>query len=225
VVRLPGVVHEGLALVGSPSGPRFLKAEAPPGPPGSRAMSFHACLRSPTPQSCPGSRDSDPVHVAFRFVRQRQRSVPNVFEAQYSAHMCPCRTLRFTPCDVPRMTRGQDGSLLLSCVTLSFTTQCRFSPALVAVGMPIARHPPHRSVRALLTHTALISDVGVSPVDGLTHALNAVYTVVRYCARSVCRFIAFSLIHRLPSSSSAGFPLGSEPSSVLRGSPTSQRRS
>jgi putative ABC transport system permease protein len=31
---------------------------------------------------------------------------------------------------VSRMTRGQDGSLLLSCVTLSFTTQCRFSPAL-----------------------------------------------------------------------------------------------
>src|SRR5580658_10821598 len=44
--------------------------------------------------------------------------------------MCPCRTLRDPPYDVSRMTRGQDGSLLLSCVTLSFTTQCRFSPAL-----------------------------------------------------------------------------------------------
>src|ERR1039457_7289174 len=29
----------------------------------------------------------------------------------------------------------------------------------VAVGMPVARHPPHRSVRALLTHTVLILDV------------------------------------------------------------------
>src|ERR1019366_1897036 len=29
----------------------------------------------------------------------------------------------------------------------------------VAVGMPVARHPPHRSVRALLTHTVLTSDV------------------------------------------------------------------
>ena len=28
----------------------------------------------------------------------------------------------------------------------------------VAVGMPVTRHPPHRSVHALLTHTALISD-------------------------------------------------------------------
>ena len=29
----------------------------------------------------------------------------------------------------------------------------------VAVGMPVARHPPHRSVRALLTHTVLTLDV------------------------------------------------------------------
>jgi hypothetical protein len=107
---------------------------------------------------------------------------------------------------------------------VSLPEERRLPIAEVAVGTTVTHRPPHRSVRALLTHTALISDVGVSPVDGLTHALNAVYTVVRYCARSVCRFIAFSLIHRLPSSSSAGFPLGSEPSSVLRGSPTSQRR-
>jgi hypothetical protein len=29
----------------------------------------------------------------------------------------------------------------------------------VTVGMPVARHPPHRSVRALLTHTVLTSDL------------------------------------------------------------------
>src|SRR6266567_2440900 len=29
----------------------------------------------------------------------------------------------------------------------------------VAVGMPVAQHPPHRSVLALLTHTVLTSDV------------------------------------------------------------------
>jgi hypothetical protein len=52
-----------------------------------------------------------------------------LFEAQYSACRCPCSTLRRAPCDALRMTRGQDGSLLLSCVTLSFTTHCRFSPA------------------------------------------------------------------------------------------------
>jgi hypothetical protein len=36
---------------------------------------------------------------------------------------------------------------------------------LVAVGMPVTRHPPHRSVRALLTHTALIGIFGVKPVQ------------------------------------------------------------
>jgi hypothetical protein len=30
---------------------------------------------------------------------------------------------------------------------------------VVAAGMPVSRHPRHRSVDALLTHTALISDV------------------------------------------------------------------
>jgi hypothetical protein len=34
---------------------------------------------------------------------------------------CALSTLRHQPCDWPRMTRGQDGSLLLSCMTLSFT--------------------------------------------------------------------------------------------------------
>src|SRR6266851_8426166 len=41
----------------------------------------------------------------------------------------PLSTLRWRPCGRPRMTRGQDGSLLLSCVTLSFTTPRRFIPA------------------------------------------------------------------------------------------------
>jgi hypothetical protein len=35
----------------------------------------------------------------------------------------------------------------------------RIANPLAAVGMPVARRPPHRSVHALLTHTALISDV------------------------------------------------------------------
>jgi hypothetical protein len=41
----------------------------------------------------------------------------------------PLSTLRWPPRGWPRMTRGQDGSLLLSCVTLSFTTPRRFIPA------------------------------------------------------------------------------------------------
>jgi hypothetical protein len=38
-------------------------------------------------------------------------------------------TLRWQPCGCPRMTRGRDGSLRLSFMTLSFTTPRRFIPA------------------------------------------------------------------------------------------------
>ena len=40
----------------------------------------------------------------------------------------PLSTLRWQPCGWPCMTRGQDGSLGLSCMTLSFTTPRRFYP-------------------------------------------------------------------------------------------------
>ena len=41
----------------------------------------------------------------------------------------PLSTLRWQPRGWPCMTRGQDGSLRLSCMTLSFTTPRRFIPA------------------------------------------------------------------------------------------------
>src|SRR5205823_3128272 len=41
----------------------------------------------------------------------------------------PLSTLRLQPRDWRCKTRGQDGSLLLSCETLSFSTPCRFIPA------------------------------------------------------------------------------------------------
>jgi hypothetical protein len=61
----------------------------------------------------------------------------HLFRSSMSRLHVPLSTLRVQPCDWPRMTRGQDGSLCLSCVTLSFTTPCRFLPA----------HPPYRRVR------------------------------------------------------------------------------
>ena len=39
-----------------------------------------------------------------------------------------------------------------------YLARCPPFPASVAVGMPIARHPPHRPVLARLTHTVLTSD-------------------------------------------------------------------
>src|SRR5881296_904933 len=40
------------------------------------------------------------------------------------------------------------------------TPTCRLIPAHVAVGTPITRRPPHRSVRAALPHTAPTLDNG-----------------------------------------------------------------
>src|SRR5277367_4863923 len=64
----------------------------------------------------------------------------------------PLSTLHAAPLDTPRMTRGQDSSLLLSCMTLSFTTRRRFVPAHQA--KPPAPHGhqfilrPKRKVRS-----------------------------------------------------------------------------
>jgi hypothetical protein len=41
----------------------------------------------------------------------------------------PLSTLHVQPRDCPRMTRGQVGSLLLTCATLTFATPRRFIPA------------------------------------------------------------------------------------------------
>jgi len=43
------------------------------------------------------------------------------------------------------------GSLLLSCKASSSSASCRFSPAHIAVGTPVARCPPHRPGRALIS--------------------------------------------------------------------------
>src|SRR6202030_463872 len=48
----------------------------------------------------------------------------------YPACMCLFPTLQVRRCRRPHMGRGQDGSLLLSCMTLSFTTSRRFIPTL-----------------------------------------------------------------------------------------------
>jgi hypothetical protein len=63
----------------------------------------------------------------------------------FSLHV-PLSTLRLRPYDPNRMTRGQDGSLLLSCVTLSFTTRRRFVPA-----HQIPNLPPHDVVSIQLS--------------------------------------------------------------------------
>ena len=51
-----------------------------------------------------------------------------LFEAQYPAHQCPCLRFDGHLAVHRRKTRGQDGSLLLSCRALSSPTTCRFIP-------------------------------------------------------------------------------------------------
>jgi len=80
-----------------------------------------------------GISHCDSVRVAFRLARRRRRS-ESLFRGSIPSLHVPLPTLRLRPRDLFRMTRGQDGSLLLSCVTLSFTTRRRFSPAHRAEG-------------------------------------------------------------------------------------------
>src|SRR5262249_45949511 len=58
----------------------------------------------------------------------------------------------------PVQNSGPSELLVLSREALSSSIPCRFSPAHVAVGMPVTQHPPHRSPRAALPHRALILD-------------------------------------------------------------------
>ena len=50
------------------------------------------------------------------------------FRSSIPGPLMPLSTLRRPPRGGLRKTRGQDGSLLLSCETLAFSTSCRFIP-------------------------------------------------------------------------------------------------
>src|SRR5665213_1364956 len=52
-----------------------------------------------------------------------------VFRGSIPSLHVPLSTLHAAPYDTSRMTRGQSGSLFLLCVSPSFTTRRRFSPA------------------------------------------------------------------------------------------------
>jgi hypothetical protein len=54
----------------------------------------------------------------------------SILEAQYPAHHCLCLRFGCPLTEDHRKTRGQDGSLFLSCRALSSPTTCRFIPAL-----------------------------------------------------------------------------------------------
>src|SRR3979490_652498 len=79
-------------------------------------------------RACVGARRC----VAFRVAGHRRRYCCGDFGAHqlqgYPACTCPCPTLRVRRFRPTHMAPGQDGSLLLSSMTLSFTTPRRFIP-------------------------------------------------------------------------------------------------
>src|SRR6202048_73081 len=99
-----------------------------------------------------GPRDDGPVPVAFCMPRHRppelhcfRRSIPRLY--------APLSTLRVLPRgSIPRMTRGQCGSLLLYCDGLSPSTSCRSSrrtaAQYLARGLPCERFTAALASRA-----------------------------------------------------------------------------
>jgi hypothetical protein len=81
-----------------------------------------------------------------------------VFAAQCPACIYPCPTLRVQPHDSPRMARGQDGSLRLSCMTLTFTAPRRFLSR---------RYPPQIGFSRLIVRISSRTSFGTEGRPGL----------------------------------------------------------
>ena len=77
---------------------------------------------------------------------------------------------------------------------------------LVAVGTPIPRRPPRRSVQAVLPHTALTLDSGGKKIIAAHRAIRGTRELP-HCVGNVSDRTMFSLVHALPSPTSAeGYP-------------------
>jgi len=137
------------------------------GSPGSRARCFRTCTGSLTARGPGTSRNIDALDVAFRFSLQRRHPGESYFRGSIPGPHVPLSTLRLNPCGVKRMTRGQHGSLLLYCKRLSLSVTHRFAPAHFAVGTPVTRRPPHRSLRAELPHKAPTSGTDAQSLFGI----------------------------------------------------------
>ncbi len=91
--------------------------------PGGMCIDMPGSLTTP---GCSGTRDSAPMHVAFRRIRIRRHPRFGFFRGSMAGLSTPLSTLHATPHDAPRMTRGQRGSLLLGWRGLSPLTLRRF---------------------------------------------------------------------------------------------------
>lgn len=96
---------------------------------GSRACSFSTCGGSRTTPGLRTTRVFAAHNIAFPLGAHGQR--PGcVFRSSIPRPPMPLSTLHLTPRGVRRKTRGQDGSLFLSCGAPSSPTARRFIPTL-----------------------------------------------------------------------------------------------
>src|SRR5947209_7805034 len=100
------------------------------GSPGSRAGCFCTCSGSLTAQGSAAPHVFGTSDVAFHFLLRCRHPGVGYFRGSMAGLHMPLSTLQGWPRGQPHMTQGRYGSLDLYRMTLSFTTTCRFSPAL-----------------------------------------------------------------------------------------------
>ena len=130
-------------------------------------------------------------NIAFRVVLPRRRPGCLFSELNGQPTYTPVQRFKCVLTGRPRMARGQDGSLLLSCMTLSFTTPRRFIPTLserfgliASVGLPTPRQIRTRKVsprcmrRTIrVDYSTVTVSTGIRP--SLTSSLGGSFTMSR----------------------------------------------
>src|SRR5229473_926679 len=100
------------------------------GSPGSRAGCFCTCAGSLTAQGSAAPHVFGTSDIAFHFLLRCRHPGVSYFRGSMAGLYMPLSTLQGWPRGQPHMTQGRYGSLDLYRMTLSFTTTCRFIPAL-----------------------------------------------------------------------------------------------
>ena len=128
-VRLLAGVPARIALLASRTGPAADKPRMPARSLGSRACSFSTCVRL-LDYAGPGSSSRLRSRQCGLPVPAHGRRPEFVFRSSIPRPSIPLSTLHPVPHGTQRKTRGQDGSLLLSCGALSSPTARRFIPTI-----------------------------------------------------------------------------------------------
>src|SRR5262249_51680429 len=131
-VRLPTGVHAGLLAHGLLQPSHRLsapQASAAVGVSRSGGVVFRCVLGFSAGAVSGGSLRPPPRRYCLPSCGTTSALRSRLFRSSIPCLHVPLSTLRWQPRGWPRMTRGQDGSLNLSCMTLPFTTPRRFIPA------------------------------------------------------------------------------------------------